>query len=75
MTWMAAEAAVAITAGLLAAPIALVGFGLDSAATPVSISIHATENSSSRMAHRCRPRRSSASATRAVPISACRRRW
>ena len=30
LTWMAAEAAVAITAGLLAASIALVGFGLDS---------------------------------------------
>jgi divalent metal cation (Fe/Co/Zn/Cd) transporter len=30
MAWMVAEAAVAITAGLLAASIALVGFGLDS---------------------------------------------
>jgi divalent metal cation (Fe/Co/Zn/Cd) transporter len=30
MTWMVAEAAVAITAGLAAASIALVGFGLDS---------------------------------------------
>jgi divalent metal cation (Fe/Co/Zn/Cd) transporter len=30
LTWMAAEAAVAITAGVLAASIALVGFGLDS---------------------------------------------
>jgi divalent metal cation (Fe/Co/Zn/Cd) transporter len=30
MTWMVAEATVAITAGLLAASIALVGFGLDS---------------------------------------------
>jgi divalent metal cation (Fe/Co/Zn/Cd) transporter len=30
MTWMVAEAAVAITAGLIAASIALVGFGLDS---------------------------------------------
>jgi divalent metal cation (Fe/Co/Zn/Cd) transporter len=30
MTWMAAEGAVAITAGLVAASIALVGFGLDS---------------------------------------------
>src|SRR5215471_9443644 len=30
MTWMVAEAAVAITAGVLAASIALVGFGLDS---------------------------------------------
>jgi divalent metal cation (Fe/Co/Zn/Cd) transporter len=30
MTWMVAEAAIAITAGVLAASIALVGFGLDS---------------------------------------------
>ena len=30
MTWMVAEATIAITAGLLAASIALVGFGLDS---------------------------------------------
>jgi divalent metal cation (Fe/Co/Zn/Cd) transporter len=30
MTWMVAEAAVAITAGLIAASVALVGFGLDS---------------------------------------------
>ena len=30
MTWMVAEAAVAITAGLVAASVALVGFGLDS---------------------------------------------
>jgi len=40
LAWMVAEAAVAITAGLLAASIALVGFGLDSViellpATPV----------------------------------------
>jgi divalent metal cation (Fe/Co/Zn/Cd) transporter len=30
MTWMVAEAAIAITAGLAAASIALIGFGLDS---------------------------------------------
>src|SRR5258707_3475952 len=30
MAWMVAEAAVAITAGLIAASIALIGFGLDS---------------------------------------------
>jgi hypothetical protein len=30
MTWMVAEATIAITAGLIAASIALVGFGLDS---------------------------------------------
>jgi divalent metal cation (Fe/Co/Zn/Cd) transporter len=30
MTWMVAEAAIAITAGLIAASVALVGFGLDS---------------------------------------------
>jgi divalent metal cation (Fe/Co/Zn/Cd) transporter len=39
MTWMAAEAAVAITAGLLAASIALVGFGLDSVIESLSATI------------------------------------
>jgi hypothetical protein len=39
VTWMAAEAAVAITAGLLAASIALVGFGLDSAIELISATI------------------------------------
>jgi divalent metal cation (Fe/Co/Zn/Cd) transporter len=39
MTWMAAEAGVAITAGLLAASIALVGFGLDSVIELLSATI------------------------------------
>ena len=39
MTWMVAEAAVAITAGLLAASIALVGFGLDSVIELLSATI------------------------------------
>jgi divalent metal cation (Fe/Co/Zn/Cd) transporter len=39
MTWMVAEAAVAITAGLLAASIALVGFGLDSVIELISATI------------------------------------
>ena len=39
LTWMAAEAAVAITAGLIAASIALVGFGLDSVIEPISATI------------------------------------
>jgi divalent metal cation (Fe/Co/Zn/Cd) transporter len=39
MTWMAAEAAIAITAGLLAASIALVGFGLDSVIELLSATI------------------------------------
>jgi len=39
MTWMAAEAAVAITAGLLATSIALVGFGLDSVIELISATI------------------------------------
>ena len=39
MTWMAAEAAVAITAGLLAASIALVGFGLDSVIELISATL------------------------------------
>jgi divalent metal cation (Fe/Co/Zn/Cd) transporter len=39
MTWMVAEAAVAITAGLLAASIALVGFGLDSVIELISATV------------------------------------
>ncbi len=39
MTWMVAEAAVAITAGLLAASIALVGFGLESVIELISATI------------------------------------
>src|SRR5215471_13806362 len=39
MTWMVAEAAVALTAGLLAASIALVGFGLDSVIELLSATI------------------------------------
>jgi len=39
MTWMVAEATVAITAGLLAGSIALVGFGLDSVIELLSASI------------------------------------
>jgi divalent metal cation (Fe/Co/Zn/Cd) transporter len=39
MTWMVAEATVAITAGLLAASIALVGFGLDSVIELLSATI------------------------------------
>jgi divalent metal cation (Fe/Co/Zn/Cd) transporter len=39
LTWMAAEAAVAITAGVLAASIALVGFGLDSVIELISATI------------------------------------
>jgi divalent metal cation (Fe/Co/Zn/Cd) transporter len=39
MTWMVAEAAVAITAGLVAASIALVGFGLDSVIELLSAAI------------------------------------
>ena len=39
MTWMVAEAAVAITAGLIAASIALVGFGLDSVIELMSATI------------------------------------
>jgi len=39
MTWMVAEAAVAITAGVVAASIALVGFGLDSVIELFSASI------------------------------------
>ena len=39
MTWMVAEAAVAITAGLVAASIALVGFGLDSVIELISATI------------------------------------
>jgi divalent metal cation (Fe/Co/Zn/Cd) transporter len=39
MTWMVAEAVVAITAGLLAASIALVGFGLDSVIELISATI------------------------------------
>ncbi len=39
MTWMVAEAAVAITAGLIAASIALVGFGLDSVIELISATI------------------------------------
>jgi divalent metal cation (Fe/Co/Zn/Cd) transporter len=39
MTWMVAEAAVAITAGVIAASIALVGFGLDSVIELFSASI------------------------------------
>jgi hypothetical protein len=39
MTWMVAEAVVAITAGLLAASIALVGFGLDSVIELLSAAI------------------------------------
>ena len=39
MAWMAAEAAVAITAGVLAASIALVGFGLDSVIELLSATI------------------------------------
>ena len=39
MTWMAAEAAVAITTGVLAASIALVGFGLDSVIELISATI------------------------------------
>jgi divalent metal cation (Fe/Co/Zn/Cd) transporter len=39
LAWMAAEAAVAITAGLLAASIALVGFGLDSVIELMSATI------------------------------------
>jgi len=39
MTWMVGEAVVAITAGVIAASIALVGFGLDSVIELVSASI------------------------------------
>jgi divalent metal cation (Fe/Co/Zn/Cd) transporter len=39
LAWMAAEAAVAITAGLLAASIALAGFGLDSVIELISATI------------------------------------
>ena len=39
MTWMVAEAAVAITAGLFAASIALIGFGLDSVIELISATI------------------------------------
>jgi divalent metal cation (Fe/Co/Zn/Cd) transporter len=39
MTWMVAEAAIAITAGLIAASIALVGFGLDSVIELLSATI------------------------------------
>ncbi len=39
MTWMVAEATVAITAGLAAASIALVGFGLDSVLELLSAAI------------------------------------
>jgi hypothetical protein len=39
MAWMVAEAAVAITAGLIAASIALVGFGLDSVLELISAGI------------------------------------
>jgi divalent metal cation (Fe/Co/Zn/Cd) transporter len=39
MGWMAAEAVIAITAGLLAASIALVGFGLDSVIELISATI------------------------------------
>ena len=39
MTWMVAEATVAITAGLAAASIALVGFGLDSVIELLSAAI------------------------------------
>jgi divalent metal cation (Fe/Co/Zn/Cd) transporter len=39
LTWMVAEAAVAITAGLIAASIALVGFGLDSVIELISATI------------------------------------
>jgi divalent metal cation (Fe/Co/Zn/Cd) transporter len=39
MTWMVAEATVAITAGLIAASIALVGFGLDSVIELLSAAI------------------------------------
>ncbi len=39
MTWMVAEATVAITAGLIAASIALVGFGLDSVLELLSAAI------------------------------------
>jgi divalent metal cation (Fe/Co/Zn/Cd) transporter len=39
MGWMVAEAAVAITAGLLAASVALVGFGLDSVIELISATI------------------------------------
>jgi divalent metal cation (Fe/Co/Zn/Cd) transporter len=38
-TWMAAEAAIAITAGLIAASVALVGFGLDSVIELLSAAI------------------------------------
>ena len=39
MAWMVVEAAVAITAGLIAASIALIGFGLDSVIEFFSASI------------------------------------
>ena len=39
LTWMVAEAAVAITAGLIAASIALLGFGLDSVIELLSATI------------------------------------
>jgi len=37
MAWMTAEAAVAVTAGVLASSIALVGFGLDSVSGPTPL--------------------------------------
>ena len=39
MTWMVAEATIAITAGLVAASVALVGFGLDSVIELLSATI------------------------------------